>query len=170
MHGETGYQLVRPGGFKLFFNPSLTHTSPVCCICGTRIGTCPYRRMLCSTLQQWMYTSERGDGDRLGRAFCVMWEGWRRQHSQEAGCMPPVSLWRHVNHRSNWGCKLVPAANKAKEEIPLIILRRAWLKEVREVGVQGEGQGETHFCHVWEQSYCDMVVACLSISLASVWL
>lgn len=35
--------------------------------------------------------------------------------------------WRHtfhVNHRSNRDCKLVGGAEKAKEEIPLIMLRK----------------------------------------------
>lgn len=150
------------GGFKPFFKLSLTPMSLICSICGICASTWPFCRMLHSAPQQWTRVSERGDGDRLAHLHDLSRVGSSPHRRLEA--YPQLHSEDVLNHWSDAGCKLISAADKAQEEIPLIMLGRAWLKEVRVVGVQGEGQQGTHFCHVWEQSHRDTVV-CLSALL-----
>lgn len=65
----TGKQATRQciqGDFKLLFNSSPTHNTPVYWTLETYLSACPYYRILRSASQRWIYISERGDADKLG--------------------------------------------------------------------------------------------------------
>lgn len=86
--------------------------------------------------------------------FCLLWEGRGGSTGRRLEACPACTL-KTFNHCLNGGCKLVSAADEAKEEVPLITHdERRWEGPWCGVKDRGRHDAVTSVSNPWQQHAC----------------